>query len=80
MFLKVKNVIYKFIFQLIFFVLHVSLFYLLLYKINGGMLSFYIVIFLILGIFSCHLLYFNDKKDWNIMLICYIITYIMEMV
>ncbi|HIU40514.1 MAG TPA: hypothetical protein IAB68_04360 [Candidatus Aphodocola excrementigallinarum] len=61
--IKIKKLFYKFVLELIFFMLHVTLFYFLLYKINGGMLSSYIIIFLILGCISCHLLYFNDKKD-----------------
>ena len=57
-----KKLFIKFIVELIFMVFHVSLFYFLLYKINKAMLSFYILLFFILGLCFCQLLYFNDKK------------------
>lgn len=60
--LKFKKNILKIIMEFLFCILHAILFYFLLYKINNGMLSFYILIFLILGGLFCQLLYFNDKK------------------
>lgn len=68
-----KKVAIRFIVSLAFMLSHVSLFYYLLYKINGGMLSFYIILFLSFGAFFCQLLYFGDKKHWNLCNICYII-------
>lgn len=76
---KIKKNIYKFIMQLIFMLLHVSLFYYLLYKINGGILSIYVAIFFAIGMFFCKVLYFNDKKSWNNYFVHYIMI-IMEMV
>lgn len=63
--IKYKKIIYRFITELIFMIIHVLLFYFLLYKINGGILSFYIALFFIVGFFFCRLLYFSDKKSWN---------------
>lgn len=60
-----KKIIPRFFFELLFMLAHVCLFYYLLYKINGGMFSMYVVIFFIIGIIFCRFLYFGDKKSWN---------------
>jgi len=62
---KIKKMLVTIILNTIFCFSHVSLFYYLLYLINKGILSIYIMIFFILGIFICHLLYFNDKNNLN---------------
>lgn len=59
---KFKNNVLKIIIEFLFCIGHVSLFYFFLYKINSGILTFYIIIFLIIGSIFCHLLYFSDKK------------------
>lgn len=61
--IKYKKIIYRFIAELIFMIIHVLLFYFLLYKINGGILSVYIALFFLVGLFFCRLLYFSDKKS-----------------
>ena len=58
-----KNLILKYLLGFIFMLLHTTLFYVLLYKLNNGMLSIYIVICFVLGCFFCHFLYFGDKKS-----------------
>ena len=60
--LKIKNRILKIISELVFCFFHMGLFYFFLYKIDYGMLNYYIFIFLILGGLFCHLFYFKDKK------------------
>jgi hypothetical protein len=61
-FIHLRNKIVNFFIELIFCLLHSSLFYFLLYNINKGILNYYIVIFLIIGAYFCKLFYFNDKK------------------
>ena len=63
--IKFKNIFLKNLITFCFCMLHTLLFYFLLYKINGGILNYYIALFFILGIFFCHFLYFNDKNHWN---------------
>lgn len=53
----------KIISEFLFCVLHIIIFYYLLYKIDYGILNYYIVIFLLLGGLFCQLLYFKDKKS-----------------
>jgi len=60
--IMIKNKFIKFFLELIFCLLHSSLFYYLLYNINRGILNYYIIIFLIIGAYFCKLFYFNDKK------------------
>lgn len=60
--LILKNKIVKVILEFLFCLIHVILFYYFLYKINNGILSFYLAIFLSLGMFFCKILYFNDKN------------------
>lgn len=62
-FVKINNKIIKFIIELMFCLLHSSLFYYLLYNINKGILNYYIIIFLIVGAYFCKLFYFGDKKS-----------------
>ena len=57
-----KKKIIKILSFFLFCIINVLIFYFLLYKINYGMLSYYIIIFLILGMFFCHLLYFKDNN------------------
>ena len=58
-----KKRIFKFLVQFLFSILHVILFYFLLFLINGGIINYYNLIFLVIGMFFCHFLYF--KKDFN---------------
>jgi hypothetical protein len=51
------------IFQIIFCFTHVILFYLLLYKLNFGILNYYEFIFILLGIIFCKEFYYTTKKD-----------------
>ena len=60
--IKFKRKPVKILGELIFCFLHVIIFYFLLYKINYGILNYYIVIFLVCGGLFCQLLYFTDKK------------------
>lgn|GEM_PF-5788630 len=60
--IKFKKKFLKYLSELFFCLLHLSLFYFLLYKLNYGMLSIYIFLFLILGGLFCHSFYFGDKK------------------
>lgn len=61
---KIKiNKKFLILFDFIFLICHISLFYYLLYKINSGMLSLYIGICFVAGCFFCQFLYFNDKKS-----------------
>ena len=62
--IKIKKRITRYVIELIFCVMNSLLFYYLIYKINGGILSYYIFIFVIIGNLFCHLLYFNEKKDF----------------
>lgn len=57
-----KKKLLKYISQLIFCTLNVVLFYFLLYKINNGILNFYIFLFLLLGVFFCKVFYFDKEK------------------
>lgn len=57
-----KKKLLKYIYQLIFCTLNVVLFYFLLYKINNGILNFYIFLFLLLGVFFCKVFYFDKEK------------------
>lgn len=50
----------KLLIEFLFSISHVLLFYILLFLINGGALSFYILIFFSLGNIFCRLLYFNN--------------------
>lgn len=60
--IKIKNILYKFLIELLFIVSHTLLFYFLLYKINGGILNFYVFLFLIFGSFFCKVFYFSNKN------------------
>ena len=57
-----KRNIIKILSFFLFCIINVLFFYFLLYRINYGMLSYYIIIFLILGMLFCHLLYFKDNN------------------
>ena len=59
---KFKKNLLKVLCEVLFCFFHVITFYFLLYKINYGILNYYIVIFLICGGLFCQLLYFKDKK------------------
>ncbi len=59
---KIKGKIIKYLFEFLLCFINVCIFYFLLYKINGGILNIYVLIFLILGEFFCKVLIFNDKK------------------
>ena len=50
----------KLLIEFLFSISHVLLFYILLFLINDGALSFYILIFFSLGNIFCRLLYFNN--------------------
>lgn len=50
-----------YIINIIFFLLY----YYLLYKINYGILSSYLFISFIIGMFFCKILYFKRKSIWN---------------
>ena len=43
--IKVKKTLSRFLMELLFMIFHVILFYFLLYKINGGIISFYVGLF-----------------------------------
>ena len=58
--IKSKNI--RFIISFLFCVLNSILFYFILYKINNGILNYYIAIFFIIGVFFCKVLYFGDKN------------------
>lgn len=60
--IKFKKKFMKILLELLFCLFHVNIFYALLYKIDYGILNYYIVIFLIIGGFFCQLLYFEDKN------------------
>lgn len=57
-----KKKIMKVLCELLFCFFHVVIFYLLLYKIDYGILNYYIVLFLIIGGLFCQLLYFLGKN------------------
>ena len=54
-----KNKKLKYFMEFIFCILNIFLFYIFLYKINYGILNFYEFIFLFVGMYFCHLLYFK---------------------
>lgn len=58
---KTKKIIRNILINILFFICHAVLFYLFLYKINGGITSFYIVISLLLGVIFCKVFYFDDN-------------------
>ena len=60
--IKVKKSVVKFMIEMLFVLSHVIIFYLLLYKINYGSLSFYIFLSFIFGILFCKVLYFSNTK------------------
>ena len=60
--IKIKKRVVKFILEMLFVLSHVIIFYLLLYKINYGSLSFYIFLSFIFGILFCKVLYFPNTK------------------
>ena len=60
--IKIKKKIVKFMLEILFVLSHVIIFYLLLYKINYGVLSFYIFLSFIFGILFCKVLYFSNTK------------------
>ena len=57
-----KSKLVLIIFECIFCFSHLGLFYYLLYLINKGIITAYIMIFFILGSIFCKVLYFGDKK------------------
>lgn len=59
---KFKNKVIKIICEFLFCISHVIIFYYLLYKLDYGILNYYIAIFLLCGGLFCQLLYFQDKK------------------
>ena len=61
-FKKIKRKNIKSFASFLFCILNAILFYFILYKINNGILNYYIVIFFIIGVFFCKVLYFGDKK------------------
>ena len=61
--IKFGKIIIKLMIETIFFIAHTILFYFLLFKINSGMLSMYIVIFMMIGIIFCKVLYYPAKND-----------------
>ncbi len=63
--IKFKNKVLKVICEFVFCILNLILFYFLLYKINNGVLSFYIFLMLILGGLFCKVFYFGNKKYWK---------------
>lgn len=60
--MNLKRKLIKYMFEFLFCILHISLFYFLLYKINYGILNYYIFIFLVLGGIFCKVFYYNDKN------------------
>lgn len=61
--INLKKKIIKVVGELLFCFSHIIIFYYLLYKIDYGILNYYIVIFLIGGGVFCQLLYFSDKNS-----------------
>ena len=55
---KITNIVNNILVNIFFFTCHAVMFYFLLYKINGGILSFYIAISLLLGTIFCKVFYF----------------------
>ena len=63
--LKIKKRVIRYVLEFIFCMLNSFFFFFFItYKINGGILSYYMIIFVIIGILFCHLLYFDDKKHF----------------
>lgn len=62
--LKIKKRVIRYVLEFIFCMLNSFFFFFITYKINGGILSYYMIIFVIIGILFCHLLYFDDKKHF----------------
>ena len=60
--IKIKKIFLKVLFELLFCFFHVIVFYSLLYRIDYGILNYYIVFFLIVGGSFCQLFYFKDKN------------------
>lgn len=60
--IKSKSKVIIIIFESLFCFCHLVLFYYLLYLINKGIITTYIIIFFVLGSIFCKVLYFNDKK------------------
>lgn len=61
--IKIKHNIFKMAFELCFCMLHVIIFYFLLYRINNGIINIYSLIFLVLGGIFCRILYYQDKNN-----------------
>lgn len=60
--LQLKKKIFKILLEFIFCIFHIILFYYLLYKINFGVITVYAILFLFVGGFFCHLLYFKNER------------------
>lgn len=59
---RIGNKVIKIILEFFFCFIHSILFYFFLYKINNGILSFYLALFLVLGMILCKIFYFNDEN------------------
>lgn len=60
--IKLKKNFFKVLLELLFCFFHAITFYFLLYRIDYGILGYYIIVFVILGGIFCQLLYFKDKN------------------
>lgn len=56
---KIKNIVVKFIYL----PFCTSIYYYLLYKINGGIINVYTLFFVIIGLLFCKVFYFDKKNN-----------------
>ena len=63
---KIKKKLIKIVSYFIFNILNSIFFFYLIYKINGGILNYYVLIFFLLGVYFCKVFYYGNKTIENI--------------